>query len=1339
MTRFASNAKSLVRLGSGWVGIFSLMLALSFCLGWPALQVHAQTAGQGALQGTVTDSTGAVIPNATVKISNDATNIETTRSSNATGLYVISPVQPGSYTVTISAPGFKTIVQQNVVVDALQSRVFNPALSIGQESETIEVTAAPPVLDTADATLGLTVENESYTNLPIQMANAQQRDPTQFASLTPGAQTGTRLPVIGGTGNYLGQLYLDGMPATTVNQQGDNRVVGLSMSVEAVDQFQVLTSTPPAEYMGAGAMNVTMKSGGLKYHGQINDYIRNTFFDSWCFTCKASTIKNTAGATVAAPKPVEHQNEFSVSGGGVVPKTHEKLFFFAAYDKYYYRAAVNPGTYTIPTQAMLSGDFTELNGNVGSGGQSGVGTTNAALLYDPTSTTCTGSSCTRAAFQGTKNGVASYNVIPSAMLSPIAKAMASFMPAPSNSSTLTGNYLGTAPAGRNNHLVDWRVDYTINSQQRISSVGAMGDVKYLNNFSSTGSGVTAAGYLPVPYVSGTYADIHPKTYIVEHIWTVNPNLVNQIKYSFTRFIQPQTAATDGLTQYEPSTMGISNVPAGRAATTFPGASFGATGASTVSQTAWTCFSTSCSTQLVSPSTFALADNIQYLKGRHSMAFGFSHLWEEGNIAAPKGYSAQLNLNYNPYSTANISGTSLSGTTGYSFASYMLGAVGGSTSSSTQAASINLYPLSETGGRFHPIAIYFRDSIKVNQKLTVDIGMRWDYLPPFHEVKDRWTFLNPALTNPLTSTAGMLQFAGSWGGGYNVSCNCRTPVNTYWKNLGPRLGLAYTLNPKTVIRSGFAVVYSQAGGVGGRGGYGTGTGQTGFNMTATGPTESYLGPSYYLNNSTGFSSLGLSNTSLLGSGYTYPSAPTANVAAQELNTGNYWNDTAGKGVSAASVSYADPYFSGRAPQIVMWNLGVERSITPDLTLAVNYAGNESHFIVNAGTSGSNARGRWSNQVDPKYLAVLGSVKDSTGTKPILTSLATAANAAIVTNYFPTAPTPAFFTHAGDKGFSSATVAQMLTAFPQYSTVSDTWGNVGNFNYHALQVTLNQRMHKGLTYNINYTYSKNVGDDGTYRSGFDIPAAAISGGTKAYKQNRIDRGLTTLSAPHIIHAYGVYQLPFGKDKIGSNSRLVQWAAGGWQLSGIYQYVSGTPVAVTWSGASTSTLPLQTNSVITAMPDINTSFSGPARINGKPGSGPGGHDTCYLGINAAGQSGCTKIRYIDLAAFQTPTNASTVGTQYLIGNAQRTAAYGMRNPYYWNVDAGLRRSIPLSHGVEFVFEADVINVWNHVTFGGPSASWAAATSTTTTSNNAFGTISGTDSRYSPRDWQFAGHIKF
>ena len=1330
MTTSANRLRLFAGCGISRVSGFFATLALLLCMGLPAARLFAQS-GEGSLQGTVSDASGAVIPNASETITNKATNVATKTVSSSAGYYILSPVHPGTYMVEITAAGFEKLMQDNVVVNALQARVFNPQLAVGNETETVEVTAAPPVLDTADATLGLTVENDTYTNLPLQMNGSQQRDPTAFAALTPGAQSGTRMPVIGGTGNYLGQLYLEGMPATTVNMQGDNRVVSLSMSVEAVDQFQVLTSTPPAEYMGAGAMNFTMKSGGLKYHGKVADYVRNTVFDSWGFTNKWTQVTNTSGQKVYAAKPVEHQNELSMSFGGVVPKTHDKMFFFVAYDKYHNRKAANASLYTIPTQLMIAGDFTELNGNVGSGGQSGTGTSNPAIIYDPTSNSCTSStSCSRTPFQATKNGVATYNVIPSAMISPIAKAMASYMPAPTFSNTITSNYLYAYPKGYDNHLTDWRVDYDLSTRQRISSVGAMGAVHYLNNFSND---------MPMPYVAGTYANIFPKSYIIEHVFTINANMVNQLKYSYTRFIQPQTNATDG-SAYTPGNMGISNVPTGQASTEFPGATFGTTSAYGSVQTAWTSNSTSATTQQVNPNTFTLTDNLQYLHGKHSLTFGFSRLWEEINSAAPKGYSAQLNLLYNAFSTANFSNSSLSTGTasapsGYSFASYMLGAVAGSSSNATSAPSVNLYPLNETGGRYHTLALYFRDTFKVSSKLTIDYGMRWDYLPPYHEVKDRWTFLNPALMNPLTNTFGMLQFAGNWGGS-SVSCQCKTPVSTYWKNLGPRVGVAYEINQKTILRTGAAVVYSQAGGVGGRAGAATGTGQTGFNMSATGPTEIgsgvTAGPSYWLNNSTGFAALSLSNTSLLGSGYSYPSAPTPGVSAQELNTGYYVSGS--KMVNASSVSYADPYLSGRAPQIVLWNFGLERSITPDLTLGVNYVGNESHFIVNSGTTGSNARGYWTNQVNPKYLAVLGSVKDSTNSLPILNAAATAANAAIVQSYFPQAPAPAFFTAAGAIS-SSATIAQMLTAFPQYSGVSDTWGNTGNYSYHALQVTLNQRMHKGLTYNVNYTYAKNVGDDGTFRSGFDLPAAAISNGTRAYKQNRIDRGLTSLSMPHTIHAYGVYKLPLGKNGYGNSLPVISPIISGWQISGIYQFSSGTPIAATWSGASTTTLPGQG----TAMPDMNPAYKGNGRTQYKYGSGPKGRTACSLGIGPIGDSttnGCSanKVQYLDPNAFTTPTNLSNVSNhqQYLIGNAPRTRAYSaMRNPYYWNVDAGVRRTIDLhKYNAQFTFEADVTNVWNHATFGSPSASWGSST---------YGMITGMASTYNPRDWQFAGHLSF
>jgi len=1316
------------------VRVFALAFVCSVMLVVPGFMLsptllHAQVGGQGAITGTVTDPSGAAIPGATITATSVATGVKTVRQTSGSGSFTISPLQPGVYSVTVTATGFKTLHQDNLSVDALNALGLNPVMAIGATTETVEVTAAPPVLDTTSAQVGLVIENQTYSNLPLQMNNAQ-RDATAFAALAPGAQAGARVPIIGGTSNYLGQLYLDGLPAQTVNQQGDNRLVSQAIDLDAIDQFQVVTSTPPAEYSGAGALNFTMKSGGNKFHGSASDFVRNTIFDAWSFTQKQATTKNALGQTVPAPKSVEHQNELSLTLGGHVPKTANKLFFFVAYDKYYERRGATPQFFTIPTTLMRQGDFTELNGNVGSGGLTGTasdpsaGGTNKALIYDPTSNSCVGNVCTRTPFQGQKNGVPTYNVIPSSYISPIAQKMESFMPDPTLTNTLTGNYLGGVPGGFNNHNIDWRVDFDINSNNRISSIGAMGAVNYLNNFSSPGgSAPNTYGWLPFPYITGTYANIFPKVYQINEDWTINDRMINQIKYGFTRFIQPQRSATDGQAQYEPGTMGITNLPSGQASTVFPGVSFGTTGAVPTSITGWAGPSNGgIVSQTVSPSTYAVVDNFQWQKGKHSLTMGFSYMWEEINSSIPAGFSSIAQMPFNAVTTANYGNNSnaLINTTGTlasptqgagnSYASFLLGAVGGS-------PSITLQTVSEEGGRYHPAAPYAEDNWKVSEKLTLDLGLRWDYFPPYHEVKNRWTYLNPTLTNPLTNTPGLNQFAGNYGGA-GVSCQCTTPVASYWKNFGPRVGMAYAADDKTVFRAGGALVFSQAGGVGGRGGNAVGAGQLGFNTAANATPESTsgpsAGPSFYLNNGPAFTTSGLANTDFMGKGFVYPGSPALNVAAQELNTGNYLN--ASNAIqTAGSVTLADFYLSGRAPEFIFWNVGMERGLTKDMTIAVNYAGDEAHFL----STGGNVRGYYANQLNPIYLAALGPLTDSTGTKPLLISAATSANVAKAQTAMSGLNIPAFFVNAANSFPTSSvvTMAQGLTAFPQYSGVSDLWGsNSGNFSYHSLQITLLQREAHGLNFNVNYTYSKNIGDDGTFRSGFDIPAGALSGGGQNWHQDRIDRSWTTISAPSVLHAFGVYKLPFGQNGFGADNRAVRILAGGWLVGGIYQYISGTPVAITSNVCSSTNFPLQGQ----CMPDVVPGASN-ARINGSYGTGPSGTVVANL----------SNIKYIDSTKFNKPQQASTVGSGiYLIGNAPRTQALNLRNPGTQNLDARLSRTFPIHESLNFVFEVDCLNVWNKVTFGAPASTYGAAN---------FGQITGISTTFLPRDFQFAGHINF
>lgn len=259
-------------------------------------------------------------------------------------------------------------------------------------------------------------------------------------------------------------------------------------------------------------------------------------------------------------------------------------------------------------------------------------------------------------------------------------------------------------------------------------------------------------------------------------------------------------------------------------------------------------------------------------------------------------------------------------------------------------------------------------------------------------------------------------------------------------------------------------------------------------------------------------------------------------------------------------------------------------------------------------------------------------------PLLTSKSTPANLAILQKNL-SGSSPAYSSFFANN--ATSTIAQSLVAFPQYSGISDVWGNVANISYNSLQVSVNQRMSHGISYTLNYTWSKNLGDDGTYRSGYAIPAGATSNGL-AYKANRIDRSQTVNNIPHNLSMYGVFQSPFGKNKMGGQHFLVRALAGDWQLSNIFTYNSGTPLVLTYA---TCTAP----NAGQCMPDLNPNYVGTGRKNGHYGQG----------ITAANIG---SSQYLDPAAFQAPgqyPNACT-GTNCVllnkIGTAPRTAPYGI-----------------------------------------------------------------------------------
>jgi len=670
---------------------------------------------------------------------------------------------------------------------------------------------------------------------------------------------------------------------------------------------------------------------------------------------------------------------------------------------------------------------------------------------------------------------------------------------------------------------------------------------------------------------------------------------------------------------------------------------------------------------------------------------------------------------------------------------MIGAIGSPT--------VTQQPFSVYGMRFHPFSPYFQDDYRVSPKLTLNVGLRWDDFPTYREVLNRWSFLNPTTANPITGNPGALEFAGNWGGSAGVSCNCTSPVNNWHKNFGPRVGFAYSLNNKTVIRGAYSIMYTHAGGVGG-GSSNDGTGLSGFQV-ATPFTDSPAGATFYLNTNPGFPTSGGANvtgpnSTFGGAGFAFPSVTSPSITASSAGvlSGNYicsgqnfspcYGKTSGY-AAAQSISYADPYRGGRAPEIQYVNFGVQREITRAMTASVNYVGTFGHLLP----GNNNLRGLQSNQINPTYLSTIGVTN--------LNLAATPANIASVNatcgNCLPAVPYAQY--SAAAAASTNASIGHMLTWMPQYSGVTDSFEVSANAEYNALQLTVNQRLSQGLTFTVNYTYSKTIDDDGTVRSGWPIPVSAFAsyGPTHAFAADRMDRSRSASDLPQLLTVFSTYKLPFGKGGIGADNRFVRWAAGGWELSGIYQYASGLPLPVVGSAAPVA----QNFGQGTVMMDYNPNFTGSPRINGKWGSGSTAENLGtlpyiqgYINVTTAGV-GTNGVVTTSNTGTGNEACASSVGpfcnTQTgTIGDTARVAPYGLRGPDIYRLTGSLNRTFDISERVKLVFRVDCNNVTNHVTFGNLVGNQEIVVNPTSAT---FGTVNQASN--DSRAFQFQGRIKF
>ncbi|HXB73647.1 MAG TPA: TonB-dependent receptor [Candidatus Acidoferrales bacterium] len=1026
---------------------FAIVGLLSGLLYFAAGTMQAQIAGNGTIQGTVTDPSGAVVPQATVTATNIATGVETVRQTTAVGFYLLSPLRAGEYNVRVAAAGFQTISQEHVLVDALASVALNLQLRIGSAAEQVTVESAVSALRTDDATLGGNVRNEVYESLPLAM-NGVPRDPTQFVALIPGV-SGLSTQVAGpSTASFNGapagqnEIYLEGIPFTFPAVQADTRNLALGVSVEAVEQFQVETNGQKAQYQGQGVENYVLKSGTDRFHGALFEYFRNTDLDARGFFPPTT--------------PIEHQNEFGGTFGGPIKK--DKIFFFSSYDGYYYKTATPPQLQNIPTQLERTGNFSEL----------------PAAIYDPLTTQANGAISTRTAFPG--------NIIPANRLSNAAKSFQSYLPS-ATTPGITNNYLASLPEGLHNNNTTDKVDFNLSAKNRFFGFFSKG--KYATDY--TGSLAPGTNTFPLPYTQGRIVTELPTTLQVHDTYVLSPSLLNDVSFSFGRIWIPIISATQG-GQY-PQKAGLTGLPAGGASDVFPTINFGGTNA----PIGWA--GTNAVAFDEAQNSYTFQENLQWVKGSHAITFGFQHQrLQDNNVNPDTGTRGTYSFSNNETAGFSPTGTLLT-TTGNSYASYMLGAV--------DSASVTENHVVELGSRFHGYSAYVQDDWKVSTRLTLNLGLRYDIFGPYHEAYNRTSFLNSNMPNPAAGgRLGALEFAGSGIG----SCNCgNVPIKTQYLNFGPRLGLAFKLNEKTVIRSAYGLAYTH-GGASGSNGTGVSPGQLGFNANAAFSSPATGLPAFYWDQGV--------------PAYQHPPF---------IDPGYGVGFTTANPTGAVSVSYVNPAIADKPPYYINWNFGIQHELSHNMTVSATYAGSAGHSLSNGG-----GQGIWSNSILPQYLG-LGS---------LLNAQATPANIAAAQAVIPGIGLP-FSNYQG-------TIAQMLKPFPQYSGVTYLWANRGNSSWNSAQFVFEEKSVHGATIHVHYTYSKELDNLAASRNPF---------------AQYLERARGSIDRPHVFVATAVYRLPFGAGhSLGAGSAVSRALVSGWSISGLINLSSGTPLSIIGSGCNT-----------------------------------------------------------------------------------------------------------------------------------------------------------------------------
>ena len=852
---------------------------------------------RGTITGTVADPAGAVIANAAIEVRNSETGAVYPTATTATGNYTIAQVPTGTYEMSVTAPGFKKYVRQNIVVEVAQVVRLDVGLEVGATTESITVSGEVSLLKTESGELSHEIQAQHLVDLGLlgiggTFSSSQgMRFYQAEVALIPGASVPAGGFILGvrvnGAPNGTQRTQIEGMDGTN---QINSVQAGTGASVDAIQETAIQTSNYAPEFgsVGGGLFNIAMRSGTNQYHGAGYDYLSNEAFDG------ATPFVNTLQRI--------RRNDYGFNGGGPVriPKVYngkDKTFFFYNREQYRESFVTNNQAVTVPTAAYREGNFAgAITGGVV--GTDPLGNSiRAGMIYDPLSVQNVNGQLVRTQFPN--------NFIPPERRDKVALAIQNLIPNPTNGNNAL-NYLPSFPNDRVTTNQSVKIDHQLDAKAKISGL-------YLTNSSNSqySQSLNGSEGLPATITAtrGTFSKSNQ--FRLNFDDTLTPTLLLHVGAGILLYQLNDHSPTTG---FNDSAIGLTGVPnVGGRFPTIGGLCVSGTGVNTSACTGTggmmnmgpgvavpgavpaSAASTQSITKQMTPTYQA---SLTWIKNNHSYKFG-SEVREFGypllSLASTNGtFNFAASQTAQPYAQSSTIGGQ---TVGFPYASFLLGLV--------NSGTVNPPADLRTGKHF--IALFAQDSWKITRKLTFTYGLRYDYDTYPKEEYGRLPTLAPTLANP---TVGGHPGAAI----YEATCHCSFGKN-YPYAFGPRLGVAYQITPKTVFHAGAGIAYD-----------GTATAATG--TASASPANNFTAP--------GFGDPAMTLSAGVPKNYLLP---WPNLSAGSYPNPNFPNFLNGM------TSVVDQN-AGRPARQMQWSAGFQREILEDLALDVAYVGNRGAWWLSS---------------------------------------------------------------------------------------------------------------------------------------------------------------------------------------------------------------------------------------------------------------------------------------------------------------------------------------------------------------------------------------------------------